>query len=308
MPLHLNRRFFKGHEAMRILLALLGVLAYACSSVSPTPSEPVPFDGSSAMRFAEGQASFGARVPGTSAHTQAADLIQSELERSGWKVENQEFVYRGVGLRNLLGTLARNNGPEVLLGAHYDSRRVADQESGSAQGPVPGANDGASGVAVLLELARVLPSNPVGCQVQLAFFDGEDDGGLDGWQWIVGSTYFADHLTTTPEAVVIVDMVGDEDLELFMEGNSDPGLREGIWETGSSLGHPAFVPIVKYTMVDDHIPFVRKGIPSVDIIDFDYPYWHTTHDTLDKLSPASLEQVGGTLQTWLSKCPASLGE
>jgi Zn-dependent M28 family amino/carboxypeptidase len=260
------------------------------------------------MRFAEGQVSFGARVPGTSAHTQAADLIQSELERSGWKVENQVFEYRGVGLRNLRGTLSGPNGPVVLLGAHYDSRKVADQESGSTQGPVPGANDGASGVAVLLELARVLPSNPVGCQVQLAFFDGEDSGGLDGWQWIVGSTYFADHLTTTPEAVVIVDMVGDEDLDLFMEGNSDPGLRGGIWETGSSLGHPAFVPIVKYSMVDDHIPFVGKGIPSVDIIDFDYPYWHTTHDTLDKLSPASLEQVGRTLQSWLTKCPASLGE
>lgn len=308
MPIHPQTHLPNGHEAMRTLLAFLGVLVYACSGVSPTSSELVAFDGSSAMRFAEGQASFGARVPGTSAHTQAADLIQTELERSGWQVENQEFVYRGVGLRNLLGTLAGTQGPVVLLGAHYDSRKVADQESGSNQGPVPGANDGASGVGVLLELGRVLPSNPVGCQVQLVFFDGEDSGGLDGWQWIVGSTYFADHLTTTPEAVVIVDMVGDEDLELFMEGNSDPGLRGGIWETGSSLGYPAFVPIVKYTMVDDHIPFVRKGIPSVDIIDFDYPYWHTTRDTLDKLSPASLEQVGGTLQSWLTKCPASLGE
>src|SRR3990172_5193564 len=290
---------------MRTAMVAILFVAAGCRSVETTPAQPVAFDGESAMRFVEQQMAFGPRVPGSGANRQAGDRIIASLAESGWATAAQSLDYRGVRLRNIQATDGRTDGSLILIGAHYDSRKLADQESAPNTDPVPGANDGASGVGVLLELARVLPTDPPGCRVQLAFFDGEDSGGLDGWDWIVGSTYMADSLTEMPDAVIVVDMVGDEDLEIFMEGNSDRGLRGSIWETATSLGYTSFVPIVKYTMIDDHIPFIKKGIASVDIIDFDYPYWHTRRDTLDRLSPASLEQVGRTLQTWLDSCPGS---
>ncbi len=293
-------------EAMRIFALGILMLVGGCRGPESTPVAPTSFDGASAMGYVERQMTFGPRIPGSGASRQAGDWIISSLVDTGWTSATQTFDYRGVELRNITARQGATEGPLILLGAHYDSRRIADQDASTTDEPVPGANDGASGVGVLLELARVLPTNASACRVEMAFFDGEDSGGLDGWDWIVGSTYMAENLTELPDAFVLVDMVGDEDLDLYMEGNSDRGLRASIWNTANSLGYEAFVPIVKYTMVDDHIPFVQKGIRSVDIIDFDYPYWHTRLDTLDKLSAISLEQVGRTLQTWLAGCPGTL--
>jgi Zn-dependent M28 family amino/carboxypeptidase len=157
-------------------------------------------------------------------------------------------------------------------------------------------------VAVLLELARVLDVGAVHGDVWLVFFDAEDNGYLDGWDWIAGSRYFAANLAVSPEYVIIVDMVGDAEQELFYEGNSDPHLQSQLWAIAAELGYTAhFVAEQRHTMLDDHIPFVEQGIPSVDIIDFDYPYWHTTEDTLDKLSPDSLERVGRVLEEFLER-------
>ncbi|MEW5828997.1 MAG: M28 family peptidase, partial [Chloroflexota bacterium] len=190
--------------------------------------------------------------------------------------------------------------PVVILGAHYDSRRVADQDPDPSKRdrPVPGANDGASGVAVLLEIARVLPADSL--PVWLVFFDAEDDGDLPGSDWILGSRAFADSLTVRPQAVVIVDMIGDADLNLYQERNSDPALTQAIWSQAAALGYEtAFIPQPKYRMLDDHIPFKQLGLTVVDIIDFDYPYWHTTKDTPDKVSAESLQIVGETLLRWI---------
>jgi Zn-dependent M28 family amino/carboxypeptidase len=192
------------------------------------------------------------------------------------------------------------------LGAHYDSRRCADQPEGGCPEPVLGANDGASGVAVLLELARVLELDWKERQIWLVFFDAEDNGHLDGWDWIAGSRQFAlrvQDLRAAGEefrAMILLDMIGDADLQIYYEGNSDPLLREEIWSAAGSLGFgESFIPQQKYSMIDDHIPFRELGIPSVDIIDFDYPPWHTTGDTLDKISAESLECVGRTMESWL---------
>jgi glutaminyl-peptide cyclotransferase len=292
---------------MRMLALCVAGIVCACAGAPSTTVPPESFQGGSAMGYVEQQMAFGPRVPGSGASKQAGDRIITSLTDFGWTSSQQTFEYHGVQLRNITAHWVAAEGPLVLLGAHYDSRKIADQDPSTGEQPVPGANDGASGVGVLLELARVLPTSPPACRVDLAFFDGEDSGGIDGWDWIVGSTYMAEHLSERPDAFVLVDMVGDEDLDLYMEGNSDPALRGSIWTTADSLGYDAFVPVVKYTMVDDHIPFVQKGIRSVDIIDFDYPYWHTQLDTLDKLSAASLEQVGRTLQAWLAGCPDNLG-
>jgi Zn-dependent M28 family amino/carboxypeptidase len=177
--------------------------------------------------------------------------------------------------------------------------------------PVPGANDGASGVAVLLEFARILPpyldqitklEKDSFRQVWLVFFDAEDNGRLEGWDWILGSKAFVADLEMYPDAAVVVDMIGDADLNIYKERYSDTLLINEIWEQAKQLGYSDyFIPTYKYNILDDHYPFLVKGIPAVDIIDFDYPYWHTTSDTIDKVSSHSLQIVGDTLLAWLTK-------
>jgi Zn-dependent M28 family amino/carboxypeptidase len=138
--------------------------------------------------------------------------------------------------------------------------------------------------------------------VQLAFFDAEDNGRLNDWDFIIGSTYMAQNLTpeTRPALVLIADMVGDADQQLYMDRNSDPQLSQQLWQLAKELGYQqAFIPQIRWSMLDDHTPFAQLGIPSVDIIDFDYPYWHTTQDTCDKLSAESLERVGRTIEAFL---------
>ena len=192
--------------------------------------------------------------------------------------------------------------PWIILGAHYDSRMVADHDPDPAlrTQPVPGANDGASGVAVLLELARSLPET-LPAQVWLVFFDAEDQGDIQGWDWILGSRAFAQQLTAQPDAVVVIDMIGDKNLDIYYESNSDRAISQAIWSEAAKAGYQKqFIPQDKYSMEDDHTPFLEKGIRAVDIIDFDYPYWHTTADTTDKVSAESLQAVGDTLFRWIS--------
>jgi Zn-dependent M28 family amino/carboxypeptidase len=153
-------------------------------------------------------------------------------------------------------------------------------------------------------LARVLDLKKIPNEIWLAFFDAEDDGGLDGWDWIVGSSYMAEHLTATPQAMILLDMVGDADQQFYFDQNSDAALSSQIWSVAAKLGYGSyFIPQGRWAMLDDHTPFAQRGIPSVDIIDFDYgpsnSYWHTTADTIDKISPASLEHVGRTLVAFL---------
>jgi Zn-dependent M28 family amino/carboxypeptidase len=224
--------------------------------------------------------------------------IQQELEKAGWKVQIQVNKWLGFSVQNIIATRS-DTAPRIIVGAHYDSRLLADQDTGPGRSqPVPGANDGASGVSILLELARTLPTKSV--PVELVFFDAEDNGGLDNRQWIMGSQAFVQTLTVKPQEVVIVDMVGDANLNIFEERNSDPKLTAEIWAQAANLGFGKyFVSTPKYDMIDDHSPFLAAGIPAVDIIDFDYPYWHTTADTLDKVSAQSLQTVGETLWAWI---------
>jgi len=282
------------------LVSPLSPLATPLESPIPTLIAFEPFDGGKAMEFARDQMDFGPRPTGSEAGRLTGAYIARRLAEFGWQVEEQPFEYLDTPARNILA--ARGEGSLILLGAHYDTRRRADRDPIDPTQPVPGANDGASGVAVLLELARVLNVEATGHRIQLAFFDAEDNGRLDGWDWIAGSRYMADHLQENPSLMVLVDMIGDADQQIYWESNSDPALRERLWTIAAELGYgDHFVPQVKHTMLDDHVPFLQRGIPAVDIIDFDYPYWHTTEDTIDKISAASLERVGRTLQVWLER-------
>jgi glutaminyl-peptide cyclotransferase len=275
-------------------------------SVLPTPLPTLPpaFSGEAAYQHITAQTNLGARPTGSEAGWKTGDYIIAQLKRSGWQVETQEFEYQGVKARNIIGKLGQ--GPVTILGAHYDTRLRADQDPDLSKRtqPVIGANDAASGVAVLLELARSLDVPKTGREVWLSFFDAEDNGDLDGWQWIVGSTHMAQHLTITPTAMVLLDMIGDADQQIYWDRNSNPQLNEQIWKTAATLGFAqVFIPQYKWTMIDDHVPFAQRGIPAVDLIDFDYPAWHTTGDTAEKVSPLSLERIGLTLKTWLEQTP-----
>ncbi len=274
------------------------ILAPACDS---QPSITL-FDGQHAMEYAQKLMEFGYRVPGSPAIRQAADYINEELTSHDWQVEFQDFTYGGIELRNIIAKKTDEK-PDVIIGTHYDTRQISDQETDPAlrETPVPGANDGTSGTAVMLEMGRVLQQSDL--NIWLVFFDGEDQGEINKWDWSVGAQHFADNLQDLqdhPEAVIVIDMIGDADLNIYREGNSDVTLTDEIWEAAKSAGYDsAFIPQQKYTMLDDHLPFVNLGIPSCLIIDFDYPYWHTQKDVLEKISPDSLNAVGYTLMVWL---------
>jgi glutaminyl-peptide cyclotransferase len=283
-----------------ILVTVLGASAWWASGTFF--ENPSSFNGDYALKDVEHQLSFGPRIPNSQAHDQEVAWIQSKLQDAGWTTEIQQSVKMGHTIQNVVGKRGQGK-PWIILGAHYDSRLLADQDSDFAkrQQPVPGANDGASGVAVLLELARSLPRD-LNKQVWLVFFDAEDNGNIPGWDWLLGSQAFVDHLNGKPDSAVIIDMIGDANLDIYLEQNSDKGISTSIWAEAARLGFSSkFIPLPKYSMLDDHTPFLNAGIPAVDIIDFDYPYWHTTQDTADKVSAQSMQIVGDTLQAWLTR-------
>lgn len=289
-----SSKLFQMSAVAWIVIGLMG-----CSPVNYRPKDLAEFDAERAYRDVEYQLSLGPRIPGTPGHSRILDWMESELEAAEWLVERQELTIEGKSIINLIAS--RGKGDYILLGAHYDTRILADHDPvpDLQDDPVPGANDGASGVAVLLEIARILPEDlPIG--IKLVFFDAEDNGGIDDWDWILGSRAFVRELKEIPSAAIIVDMIGDADLEVYYEWNSDEILMEQIWQRASQLGYEGiFIPEYRYSMLDDHTPFIEAGIPAVDLIDFNYPYWHTTSDTLDKVSPESLKVVGDTLTAWL---------
>lgn len=272
---------------------------YIYSRHSQPRTDPVTFDGQRAYADVETQVAFGPRVPGLEGHAKIQDWMREELAKAGWLVEVQESEALGHPIRNITAKRS-DESPQIIIGAHYDSRLFADQDPDPSQhtNPVPGANDGASGVAVLLELARILPEDTR--PMWLVFFDAEDNGNIEGWDWILGSSEFVQNTSIQPRAVIVVDMIGDADLNIYKERNSNPALTNEIWAIARNLGYEnKFIPEYRHSMLDDHTPFLRAGMPAIDIIDFDYPYWHTTQDTPDKVSAESLQVVGETLQVWI---------
>ena len=257
------------------------------------------FDGQNALNYIENQVAIGPRIPGSENSQVFQQFLTSELSTLGWIVEKQGFSYGG---KNLTNIIAKNSDepPTVILATHYDTRALSDRdpiESFRAT-PVPGANDGASGTSVLLELAQHLSSNPE--SIWLVFFDAEDQGHIDNWEWSVGAQFFADQLHAYPDEVIIIDMIGDNDLNIYFEKNSSLEISDKIWSIAEEFGFDDyFIPEYKYSIIDDHLPFINKGVPAVLIIDLDYPYWHTTQDDLEHVSADSLEIVGKVLLEYL---------
>jgi glutaminyl-peptide cyclotransferase len=246
------------------------------------------------------QLSFGPRIPGSASSQFTSDYFRDFLVPYGWKVEFQEFEFNGVKLRNVIAKNSQNP-PQLIIGTHYDTRQLSDRDPDILKQsiPVPGAIDGASGSAITLQLGKNIFKN--GLSVWLVFFDGEDQGNINGWEWSIGAQYFVSKLLTIPKYVVILDMLGDKQLTIYKEKSSNINLSDGIWATANNLGYGRFfIDQQKYSMIDDHIPFINRGIPTTLLIDFDYPYWHTSSDTLDKVSNRNLSVVFDVMLNWIN--------
>ena len=284
-----------------ILLAGAGSpLVGGCSAQVKPPS----FDSRQAFDFLQKQCSFGPRPPGSPAHDQTRDYLAGELRKYADAVDLQSFTYtRGKESFPMANIIARFGSPDaqgILLCAHWDTRPTADQEldKEDQQKPILGANDGASGVAVLLELARMFHERAPSVPVTIVLFDGEDLGPTVK-DMFAGSEYFAARLSGKRFRYgILLDMVGDKNLEVYREGNSQDkagAVNDKIWAAARKLGFSQFKDEVKYTISDDHLPLIKAGVPTADVIDFDYAYWHTLRDTVDRCSAQSLKAVGETI-------------
>ena len=264
------------------------------------------FDGARALAYVERQLAFGPRIPNTPGHVRAGDWLLAELRARDDTVIVQEIAHRTrrgdrLRLRNFLARFRPGAAERILYLAHWDTRPQADQSAnlGAQRLPVPGANDGASGVAVLLGVADALRAKPPALGVDLLLVDGEDYGDFsDSSDVLIGSRYFAAHQPAgyPPLFAVLFDLVGDKDLRIYYEGNSAafaPEVVQRVWRRAHELGYDrVFIPQTRHTLIDDHVALQQAGIHAIDVVDFDYPYWHTTEDTLDKVSAASLQIVG----------------
>ena len=281
------------------LICAVLICLVSCSSANDVKIKLMP--------LVEEQMVLGPRTPGSDAHYKFISQTMDTLQTSGWSVRCEAEKYQGKTIRNIIADRGAEEADLwIVIGAHYDSRITADQEKTAEARlkAVPAANDGASGIAVLLGLAKTLPES-LDKRISLAFFDAEDQGHVMGWpDWCLGSRLLAEQygsLEQKPDAVIVIDMIGDADLNVYREKNSDTALNDMLFGLAEKLGFSKqFINAEKYAMYDDHIPFIEQGIPAADLIDFDYPWWHTLNDTADKLSEESLQTVYKLLYTYLT--------
>ncbi len=278
-------------------------LLLACSSGGEAALQ---FDGAMALSYVEAQMNFGNRIPNTEAHRRTGDWILAHLQSRADSTEVQQFDHVTAAgdtlhLRNFIAKFRPGLSERILFLAHWDTRPVAEKDTnlGRKRLPTPGANDGGSGVAILLGIADELEKEPPAFGVDLLFVDGEDYGDWTArTDVLLGSKYFSANLPEgyQPLYAVLFDMVGDADLQIPKEGYSVDGAPEvvdRVWRKARDLGWGSiFRQDVGIWVTDDHIPLQEAGIHAIDVIDFTYPHHHTTEDTLDKISARSLAIVG----------------
>jgi hypothetical protein len=292
--------------------------AAALAQAAPAPAPAAPagrpaFDGKRALASVRAQVAFGPRVPGTSGHAACLEHLTASLRRFTDQVEIQTFAEehpafpKKLVMSNVIARFETGRFPDprdrVVLMAHWDTRPWCDESKDPAERamPVPGANDGASGVAVLLELARLLGGSAPPVGVDIVLVDGEDLG-TEAYPrgYCMGSRHYAASVSASPPlCAIVLDMVGDADLSIPVEPFSRANaawLIEEIWAAAvRARTGGVFDRAEGPEVFDDHVSMAAVGIPSVDLIDFDYPHWHTPRDTPDKVSAESLAAVGKTI-------------
>jgi len=296
----------------KLILILLTIFIANCQT------NEVKFDGNAAFNWLEQQCEFGPRNPGSIGYVDCKEFLIKSLENFSDTVFTQNFKNtelqenKTYDLSNIIAEFKVNSEKHILLGAHWDTRPWADRDLDVSNHftPIIGANDGASGVAVLMELAKMFDKHPPPINITLVLFDGEDMGveGINN-SWAKGSQYFSKNLPIQkPDFGIIVDMIGDSNLEIPIERNSyriAPELVNELWDLADKLKLSAFQNKLGYDIYDDHIPLWEIAeIPAIDLIDFNYPnqrinYWHTLNDVPQNCSSESLEQVGQLLSTYI---------
>jgi glutaminyl-peptide cyclotransferase len=263
------------------------------------------FSGEKALAHVQAMVDFGPRPPGTEAIEKTRAYLIKQLEAAGWKVERQNFsddTPRGkVQFVNLIATFGSQATPSFLVCSHYDTTTFENAR-------FVGANDGGSSTGVLVELARVLAENPdLAKKIELVFFDGEEAyvafTDTDG---LFGSRYFAKQLAAQDKAKqfrggILFDMVGDKSLTITLPPDSPAELARDIFASSEALNFRRHFTYFDRDITDDHTPLNEIGIPVIDLIDFDYPPWHTPDDTIDKLSAESLRVTGAVACYFLSE-------
>jgi Zn-dependent M28 family amino/carboxypeptidase len=289
-----------------LTLLVLATAISACETAeSFTPK--TSFNAARAMEYVRTQLDFGPRVPGTEGHRRAGDWIVEQMRLRADTVIEQRFSHVTANgdtlpMRNILARIKPAATQRVLYVAHWDTRPISEKASspGDRALPVPGANDGASGVAVLMGVADVLKMTPPTWGVDLLFVDGEDYGDFStGRDVLIGAKYFAQHLPAPdyrPLFGIVWDMIGDANLGIYQEGHSvrrAPEIVSRVWQAAADLGYSGFfVPRVGESITDDHLPLLDAGLRVIDVIDIEFSAHHTPFDTIDKVSERSLQIVG----------------
>ena len=286
------------------------LLIFTC--VSCQPKSPL-FSGENAFKHLIKQCSFGPRNPGSEGHKNTLNYYLKTFNGLADTVFTQSFedemprTRAKVKMNNVIAQFNRDSDKQIMISAHWDTRPWADTGSiMKKEMPILGANDGASGVAVIIELAYIFKQNPPPIGVSLVLFDAEDYGVPgDSWTYCKGSQYFARNLPISyPEYGINIDMIADRQPEFYIERISyqqNASLVLELWELSEELGLKAFKKQAKDSIFDDHVPLYEiAGIPAINIIDFDYPndktnYWHTHNDIVQNCSPNGLYQVGTLL-------------
>lgn len=298
-----------------VRLASIAVIVLGIVSCRGREPKAGKFDGESALRYAKAQVDFGPRVPGTESAKRAGDWIVAEMKKRADTVIVQEWTHvtqdgKQLPMRNILARFNPAATERILYVTHWDTRPMSDgsENLGERQLPVPGANDGASGVGLFLALGDALKKNPTATGVDLLFVDGEDYGEFDEKlaDVLIGSSYFAKNPPDSayrPMFGVLWDMIGDRDLVIRKEGFSvqrAPEVVDRVWSKAAELGHDrVFLPVEQGPVTDDHLPLLEAGYRVIDVIDLDYPDHHRPSDTIDKISARSLSIVGEVAEALL---------
>lgn len=311
-----------------IFLILITFLLISCGEESHSPQKPLfeigknynlpTFDENNAYEQVKAQTLFGPRNPGSAGHENALNYFNKEFEKYADQVALQKFSYIGYNnekleLTNIIAKFNATKKNRIIICAHWDTRPRAEKDKDPAKRdePIIGANDGASGCGIILELAKLLKTNEINYGVDLVLFDGEDYGkSSDLNNYLLGSKYFASNLPAgyAPVFAINLDMVGDKEPSFFIEQNSAtyaPDIVNLVWGVAEQIGATDFVKQEKPGIYDDHIPLNQGGIRAVDVIDGDLigadtpnerrNYWHTQEDTMDNISKETLKQVGDVL-------------
>lgn len=289
-----------------LILAMVGLLASAAVSAQA----PAAFDSSKAWEHLRQQVAIGPRPSGSPGNVKNREYITKTLAAIGLKTVEQAWTATTpigpIKMVNLIATIPGQRPDRIILASHFDTKLFREFR-------FVGASDGASSTAALLELARVIKARPrLPFTIELLFLDGEEATG----EWLgtdntYGSRHYVEVATKAGtlksiRALVLLDMIGDRNLNIRRESNSTPWLTDIVWNVARRLGHQASFINESMAVEDDHLPFLKAGVPAIDIIDLDYPAWHTAQDTIDAVSARSLQIVGDVVVAALPEIEAHL--